>query len=495
MPSALVAQFIHETNTFSRKLAGLDAFAQRELLEGSAVVDELSETNSEIGGFVAGARSHGWRIVPALATEATPCGMVRADTWHTLSRKIIDTLKKDGPVEIVLLALHGAMVSETAPDADGRLVETVRAEVGPRALIGCTLDLHANVSASLAGAANILIPYSTYPHVDMRERGMELVDLLDTARKHGVTPRSYVFRNRQLDGCDHGRSSGRVMPELLGLAQRATTAGISRVGVCAGFPWADVEHAGPSVVVSGTLQSEAAERACRDVLNAMWQSRSETSLVAYEVTEGLRIGLQHTHLGRRVVLADYSDNPGGGGYGTTTGLLAAMLGSPGPAAVFAPLCDPSAATICARSGVGSRVRVTLGEQPAAPFSGPPLQVEGEVLFCNDVSFRATGPMWTNREMRLGPTATLRCGTVDVVITSFPLQVTDPSYLTAAGIDLPSKQLIAIKSMQHFRAAFAPMVDEIIFVDSGGLVCTKLHRFPYRSVRRPIWPLDSEAPQG
>jgi microcystin degradation protein MlrC len=84
--------------------------------------------------------------------------------------------------------------------------------------------------------------------------------------------------------------------------------------------------------------------------------------------------------------------------------------------------------------------------------------------------------------------------VDVVITSFPLQVTDPSYLAAAGIDVPAKQLIAIKSMQHFRAAFAPLVDEIIFVDSGGLVCTKLDRFPYRNVRRPIWPLDSAAPQ-
>ena len=494
MPSALMAQFIHETNTFSRKLADLEAFAQRELIEGSAVVEALSGSNSEIGGFVAGARSHDWEVIPALATEATPCGMVRGETWRTLTGRIMETLKRHGPVDVVLLALHGAMVSEVAADADGSLVENVRAAVGPRALIGCTLDLHANVSPRLAAAANILIPYSTYPHVDMRDRGTELVDLLEAARRHGVGPRSFVFRNRQLDGCDHGRTSGHVMPELLTLARRATTAGLWRMGVCAGFPWSDVEHAGPSVVVSGTLQLDAAARASRDVLNAMWRSRQETSLVAQDVNGGCRTALQHASRGRRVLLADYSDNPGGGGYGTTTGLLAALLGSAGPPAVFAPLCDPQAAAACMRAGVGTRVTLTLGTQPDAPFSGPPLEVHGEIVFCDDVRFRASGPMWANREMRLGPTATLRCGTVDAVITSFPLQVTDPSYLTAAGIDVPSKQLIAIKSMQHFRAAFAPLVDEIIFVDSGGLVCTRLDRLPYRHVRRPIWPLDSEAPQ-
>jgi microcystin degradation protein MlrC len=101
-------------------------------------------------------------------------------------------------------------------------------------------------------------------------------------------------------------------------------------------------------------------------------------------------------------------------------------------------------------------------------------------------------MWTNREMHLGPTATLRCGNLDVVVTSYPLQVTEPAYLTAAGVDVSSKKLIAIKSMQHFRAAFAPIVDDILFVDSGGILCTRFDRLPYRNVRRPIWPLDSEA---
>jgi microcystin degradation protein MlrC len=196
--------------------------------------------------------------------------------------------------------------------------------------------------------------------------------------------------------------------------------------------------------------------------------------------------------GRRVLIADYSDNPGGGGYGTTTALLAALLDRPGPRVVFAPLCDERAAALCAKAGAGSNITLTVGTDPEGAFSGPALELSGKVVRCGDVQFRATGPMWTNREMRLGLTALVSCGPVDIVITSYPLQVTDPAYLVAAGADFERAQIIAIKSMQHFRAAFEPLVDDILFADSGGIVSTRLERFPYRNVRRPIWPLDADA---
>jgi microcystin degradation protein MlrC len=111
--------------------------------------------------------------------------------------------------------------------------------------------------------------------------------------------------------------------------------------------------------------------------------------------------------------------------------------------------------------------------------------------CGEARFRAVGPMWAGREMRLGPTALVSCGAVDVVITSYPLQVTEPAYLEAAGAEPGRMRIFAIKSLQHFRAAFAPLVDDILFADSGGLVSSRFERFPYRNVRRPIWPLDPD----
>jgi microcystin degradation protein MlrC len=49
----------------------------------------------------------------------------------------------------------------------------------------------------------------------------------------------------------------------------------------------------------------------------------------------------------------------------------------------------------------------------------------------------------------------------------------------------------LKSMQHFRAAFAQIAGKIIVCDSGALCTPRYERMPYRNVPRPIFPLDRE----
>jgi len=50
----------------------------------------------------------------------------------------------------------------------------------------------------------------------------------------------------------------------------------------------------------------------------------------------------------------------------------------------------------------------------------------------------------------------------------------------------------VKSTIHYRAAFEPIAKEIIEVDAPGLSSSNLERFAFKRVRRPIFPLDSEA---
>jgi microcystin degradation protein MlrC len=495
MPRALLAQVLHETNTFSIQPAGLDAFRQRELLEGAAVVDALQSTNSEIGGFIAGGRARGWDLLPVIATEATPCGMVAADAWDLFRDRIVATAAAattTGRLDAVLLALHGAMVTTADRDADASLAMAVRAVAGADCLIGCTLDLHANVSDRLAQAVNILVPFESYPHTDMRERGVEVVELAAHALAEGRVPRSFVFRNRQLDGCDQGRSTGEIMPQLKAMAKHARVPGRSRVGICAGFPWADVPHAGPSVIVTGSLTATEAADLAGPLLERIWETRARSSLAALDPEAACRAACELTAAGRRVLIADFSDNPGGGGYGTRTALLAALLKRELPPTVVAPICDPQAVARCANCVPGSRVELSVGGVVDRPFGGPPLRLEGELRHCGDVRFVARSGIYANRELRLGPTVVIRCRTVDVIITSFPLQVTDPTYISACGVDFEGMRIIAIKSMQHFRTALEPLVDDILFADTGGLVSNRYSEFPYRHVRRPIWPLDPAA---
>jgi microcystin degradation protein MlrC len=52
-------------------------------------------------------------------------------------------------------------------------------------------------------------------------------------------------------------------------------------------------------------------------------------------------------------------------------------------------------------------------------------------------------------------------------------------------------VVALKSMQHFRAAFEPIAGKVIVCDSGALCTPDLTKLPYRRARRPIFPLDRD----
>src|SRR6185437_3750494 len=83
-----------------------------------------------------------------------------------------------GPVDGVLLDLHGAMVVEGIEDGDGDLMESVRQAIGPDLPIVVTQDLHGNHTPKRVAAADAIIGFDTYPHVDMAERGREAAELI-----------------------------------------------------------------------------------------------------------------------------------------------------------------------------------------------------------------------------------------------------------------------------------------------------------------------------
>ncbi len=93
---------------------------------------------------------------------------------------------------------------------------------------------------------------------------------------------------------------------------------------------------------------------------------------------------------------------------------------------------------------------------------------------------------------MGPTAVLAIGGIEVVVTSGRFQAYDQQYLKHAGIDPAEKSVVAVKSAQHFRAAFAPIARKIVVVDgAGGLTSANFKELPFEKLRRPIYPLDLE----
>ena len=105
--------------------------------------------------------SKGIEIIPSVLGWAMPSGLVTSDAIDTILNDILNCLDKNN-VDGVLLALHGAMVSENNDDGEGYILETVRNKIGPDVPLVVTLDLHA-VLTPLIASTTVAVPLVQSP--------------------------------------------------------------------------------------------------------------------------------------------------------------------------------------------------------------------------------------------------------------------------------------------------------------------------------------------
>ncbi len=270
--------------------------------------------------------------------------------------------------------------------------------------------------------------------------------------------------------------------------------GIVDVSVNGGFPWADIEWAGPSVTVTYDEGMDGAADRAREIAESMmdtvWDERATVTIEHLQVDEAMTRVKAAGQGDKPIILADFSDNPGGGSYGDNPTLLAGMIEADLQDSVFGTISDPEAVVTCQRAGVRGTVTIPLGGKIDPDFV-PPLTVTGEVVAISDGGFTYEGPMSTGLRSSMGPTVILRIGGIDVIISTARLQVLDLAIFRSQGIDPEGKSIVAVKSAHHFRGAFQPIAREIFLVDALGLATPSLKSLNYENVRRPVWPLDMD----
>ncbi len=495
MPRVLAAAFKHETNTFSPLPTDLAAYRARCLRYGSDVPAYFTGTATEMGAFIDAAQAHGWDLVHCVAADATPSGKVTQQAFEHIAGTMEDTLRKQGPFDAILLCLHGAMVTTHVDDGEGELLRRLRAIVGEQVPIGITLDLHANVTDTMAALASVIVSYRTYPHIDLYETGRRCADLLARTLTGAIDPACSVARGAMIDAVDHGRTSAPgPMRETLASADalHAQTPGVLDIGIHAGFPWADIASAGPSVVVvHDRKQAVDTASITQPLLQQIWRDRRRTTVKPLALDQGLAaIKTALAAPGDDIVLvADCADNPGGGGLEDSIALLGALIDAKIDKVAFGMLCDPATLSACIAAGPSATLAVQLGGHSGGAFMGP-LALQAQVVSLQPGRFTFTGPMSRGIALDIGTTAVLRVGGIDIVLAGSRHQVLDPGFFTHAGLDPAHYAVVVVKSSQHFRAAFGPMARQILVIDSGdGLTSFDLKAFGHRQVRRPVYPLD------
>lgn len=495
-PTILIGAILHETNTFNRVPTRLNDFEGRYLcLDPESIRTRLTGTATEMGGFLEATEHHGWQPVLALAAAAGPSGPLAAGDWRALKDRLLEAAR--GPVDGVLLALHGAMVTEDDRDPEGSLLEALRATLPPGTPIVVTLDMHANVSARMVAYADALFAYETYPHIDHADRARDaaqaLSRLLALPRARRATRRA-LLRPPMLDAADHGRTDppgpmNRLVAQARALRQNPD---VLATALTIGFPWADVPEAGPAVVVTTLADSPADPAALAlPLARGLWDSRSDTQLDFPGAEEAMALARQGRPGDAPLILADFADNPAGGANGDSPNLLRAMLAAGLENAAFATLADPQVVRAAMAAGEGSVLALSLGGHHR-PDLTPPLPVTARVLRLHDGRFRCQGPVLRGVTIEMGPTALLEVDGIKVIVSSRALAVTDVNLFHALGLDPARLTTIALKSRNHHRAAFGPLARRVLLVDAGGIATMQLSRIDYCNLPRPIWPLDAEA---
>lgn len=486
----LAARFMHETNTFSKVPTDMAAFRRRDFHLENEIPSAYRSTRSALGATFEAADKFGWTLMHPVSASANPSGIVTRAAFDEIAGMIVEAAKRQGPIDGALLHLHGAMVVEGYEDGEGELLKRLRAAIGRDVPVMVTLDLHANVSEDMANHASALIAFRTYPHIDMYERAWQGAELLERAMRGEIHPKTIVARRPTIYGLNHGRTQSGPMVEALAKADAVEERGDALVvSLCAGFTRADIRDVGPTVTITTDGASPKAEAIAREFTEFIWETREFNSAKLLPITEVIELARKGKPGEKPLVIADYTDNPGGGGYGDATALLKAMVEADLPSVAFHAICDPDAVQQGIKAGIGARATLTLGGKTDPRMGGGPLTLTGEVTCLSNGKFVAYGPMGGGVARDYGLSLVFRVGGIDIVVITNNGQATDLGQFTSLGVDPTRYQTVAVKSMHHFRAAFEPISRQVVLVDTGSL-CSEIYTTElFRKVRRPIHPLD------
>src|SRR5437867_3925698 len=482
----LIASMMHETNTFSPVPTPLESFRP---LSGDAATAEFKDTNTQVGGFLDVAQRMGAEIIVPLAAGAHPSGYVERRAYEDMCDAIVGGIRRG--CDAAFLALHGAMVAEHVDDGEGELLRRIRA-VAPRLLIAVGLDFHTQLTSTMVENATVITGYRTYPHIDMAETAQRAARTLVRTLDGEVKPVMVWGIRPMLTSTLEHTPSRQPMKDVMDMAIDAEKRGVVlNASVLGGFPQSDIPHLSCSAIVVCYGHTEPGQALLDRMLDLAWERRADF------LYTGAPLAAQIAHaktLGAGpIVLVDHGDNTASGGTQDVMSVIAEVIRQGLDDVVAGPICDPTSVARILDAGTAASVTLPVGgkiDMPQINLPGAPLTLTGRVTRITDGQFTVTGPMATGTRVRMGRTAVLDTGNVQVVISEGRSEPFDLGVFTHCGIDPRRKRYVLIKSRQHFRAGFEPIARHIVLCDGDGCTSSDLALFTYRNRRRPLYPFET-----
>ena len=121
-----------------------------------------------------------------------------------------------------------------------------------------------------------------------------------------------------------------------------------------------------------------------------------------------------------------------------------------------------------------------------------MTLTGIVRFISDGEYIITGPTYTGQRGSMGRTVLFDIGAARIVVTERTQEPWDIGVFECAGLDPRKERFLLLKSRMYCRPVFGPLSAGLVECDSRGVTSSDFSMFPFKKVRRPVFPLDAGA---
>ena len=477
----------HETNTFIGTATTMDDFRNGYWLEGDAIRREYQGAHHEISGVIDVVDAcDDMELVPVFYVSATPGGLIAKDAYESIVDQMMIELDRVLPVGGCIVVPHGAGVAEGYPDMDGHWLTLLRKKLGHDIPVTGTLDPHANVSQAMIEATDVLIAYSTNPHVDQHETGRKAALILVESLRGNMQPAQQLVQLPLQISIEQQHTSTEPCKSLYEyIANVKKQQQLLSASVLLGFPYADVAELGSAFI----LVEDKNKEHCSD-LGRVAVGLTDYMHLRKEEFNGVKTSIASvygnvSHSPKPILMLDMGDNVGGGAPGDSTHLLE-FLENEKSGPVFICIFDPTAVAIATGFKAGEAFVIAFGENSRKYKTTVTLSQILDGIFTED-SPKHGG--FVNYDM--GPSVIVKTvGGNTVMLTTKRTPPYSLRQMTSFGLDPKTFEIIVAKGVNAPIAAYASVCPSIMQVDTPGVTQADMTLFDYKNRRKPMFPFES-----
>ena len=531
-----LAGLFEEVNTFADESMGTAKITGNmttgfQSWSDEAILKEYRGSKTYLGGFIAALEEFpDVEIVPTVFWSFSAGGTIDGGAYQKMKKDILDRLAKAMPLDAVALCLHGAGIAEGGiDDAESDLTAAIRAKLGPDVKIISAQDHHSNLSDEVNHLDLLTIVYH-YPHIDMYDTAYRGAKLLPAMIRGDIKPYGYFERLPMIMQCISTLDGNLYAPIRRKVEEIAKREGIYEFSLAYGFAFADVPYNSPVVNV-WAKSPELAEKTAKEAAALLWENRERfvakpvsaeeavqqalttlvkqgrilpedirpmlydeaAALLASDKEEQARsfLFLPDAKSPGPIVIAEKSDNPGGGAPQDGTHLLRELIRNNVQQAAVCAIRDPETVQKAMKAGVGKTIDVELGGK-GSKLGGAPVKAKAYVKSISDGRYTLVSPMGAGTKFDVGPAAGLLIEGIDVAVVSGTMQAFDANQMKMLGFDPQDYRIVVVKSANHFRAWWTDEASEIIDSDPPGIASNDLSTFAFKRKTRKLYPLDADA---